>query len=143
MLLALKSWLQEDAFLLLGVDPAYITFGDDQEPVLQEVVDAFDFSGGLLFNPQGRVPLQYLQVLFVLGGVVVVMFFSDGLHGLLLEIPVEELVVEEHARQVGYPGVIDPMGRAIEGLYPAVREHQGELRQVGPETEESLANPAA
>src|SRR5215218_928552 len=98
LLLALVSWLQEDAFLLLGVDPAYVILRDDQEPILHQVVDALNFFGGILLDSQGGVPLQYPQVLFVLGGVVVVVLFSHGLRGLLAEVPVEELVVEKHAR---------------------------------------------
>src|SRR5215213_8474317 len=66
-----------------------------------------------------------------------------GLRGLLMEVAVEELVVQEHASEVGYPGVIDPVRGTIKGLYPPVREHQRELRQVRIDTEEGPADPAA
>ena len=141
ILLALKSRLQQDAFLLLGIHPAYVLFGDDQESVLQEIVDALDFFGGVLFDPQGRGPLQYLQILFVVSPSPT--SFLHGPRGLLAEVGVEELVVEEHASEVGYPGVINPMGGTIERCYPAVGEHQGKLRQVGPEPEEGLADSVA
>src|SRR5215213_3742665 len=64
-----------------------------------------------------------------------------GLRGLLMEVAVEELVVQEHASEVGYPGVIDPVRGTIKGFYPPVREHQGELRQEGGATEEGTADP--
>src|SRR5215204_3504524 len=86
--------------------------------------------------------MQYLQGLLITGGVFVVLLLSHGLYGLLVEVPVEELVVEEHARKVRYPGVIHPVRGAIDGFYPAVGEHQGELRQVeGPIAEDRLADP--
>src|SRR5215208_5244472 len=72
-----------------------------------------------------------------------VLSLSYGLSSLLVKIPVEELVVEEHACQVGYPGVVHPVRGAVHRLYPAVREHQGELGQVeGPVPKDGLADTA-
>src|SRR5215212_6350742 len=64
-------------------------------------------------------------------------------YGLLVKVPIEELVVQEHAGDIGYLGVVDPVRGAIKGLYPAVREHQRELSQEGPVTEDSTTDPIA
>jgi F-type H+-transporting ATPase subunit a len=48
--LASLSSRPPEASLLLGVDPAYVVLGDDQKPVLQQIVDAFYFSSGLLLD---------------------------------------------------------------------------------------------
>src|SRR5215212_2267558 len=78
--------------------------------------------------------------------VVPVVFFLHGPHGLLVKVPIEELVVQEHAGDIGYPGVSDPMigvqGKALHRLYPSIQEHQGMLGQVGPGTEDSPTDPA-
>src|SRR5215217_246171 len=74
---------------------------------------------------------------------VMVLLLSHGLHRLLVKIYVEELVVEEHARDVGYSGVIHPVRRVVHRLYPAVQEHQRKLRQVRIDTKDRLANSAA
>src|SRR5215211_1311125 len=84
-----------------------------------------------------------MQVFLVRVRDIMVLPVPHGLRGLLVEVPVEELVVQEHASEVGYPGVIDPMRGTIKGFYPAVREHQRELRQVRIDTEEGRADPAA
>src|SRR5829696_899654 len=70
-----------------------------------------------------------------------VLSLSHGLGGLLVEVPVEELVVQEHAGDIGYLGVVDPVRGAIKGLYPAVREHQRKLSQDGSVTEDSTTDP--
>src|SRR5215207_4104298 len=67
-----------------------------------------------------------------------VVSLSHGLGGLLVEVAVEELVVQEHAGDISYLGVVDPVRRAIRGLYPAVREHQGMLRQIERATEDGV-----
>src|SRR5215217_9204871 len=72
-----------------------------------------------------------------------VLSLSHGLGGLLVEVPVEELVVQEHAGDIGYLGVVDPVRGAIKGLYPAVREHQRELSPEGLATEDGVLNSIA
>src|SRR5829696_6220910 len=62
-------------------------------------------------------------------------------YGLLVKVPIEELVVQEHAGDIGYLGVGYPVRGAIKGLYPAVLEHQRELSQEGPVTEDSTTDP--
>ena len=72
-----------------------------------------------------------------------VLSLSHGLGGLLVEEAIEELVVKEHAADIGYLGVGYPVRGAIGELYPAVREHQGMLRQVESATEDGVLDPIA
>ena len=69
------------------------------------------------------------------------MSLSHGLGGLLLEEAIEELVVKEHAGDIGYLGVVDPVRGAIKGLYSAVREHQRELSPEGLGTKYGVVDP--
>src|SRR5918994_4910269 len=87
--------------------------------------------------------MQCLQVPLIASGGIIVLSLSHGLGGLLLEVAVEELVVEEHAGDIGYLGVVDPVRGAIRRLCPAVREHQGMLCQVEPATEDGVMDPIA
>src|SRR5215211_303576 len=66
---------------------------------------------------------------------------SHGLGGLLLKVAVEELVVQQHAGDICYVGVVDPVRGAIKGLYPAVREHQRELSAEGLGTKYGVVDP--
>src|SRR5829696_6610804 len=70
-----------------------------------------------------------------------VLSLSHGLCSLLLEVAVEELVVQEHAADIGYLGVVDPVRGAIKALYPAVREHQWELSPEGLGTKYGVVDP--
>src|SRR5215211_7053700 len=72
-----------------------------------------------------------------------VLSLSHSLGGLLLKVAVEELVVQQHAADIGYLGVVDPVRGAIKGLYPAVREHQWELSPERLATEDGVLDTIA
>ena len=45
--------------------------------------------------------------------------FSHGLHSLIVEV-LKKLVVEEHAREIGYSGVVNLVRGVVHGLYPSI-----------------------